>query len=309
MRAPILTFAFVVTTTPGLYAQHEHSPYAGMATAEGTTLTPQEIDQLRNGEGMRLALPAELNQHPGPKHVLELRDSLGLTPTQVQEIEAIRETMHADAVRKGAEIIEVENHLAGAFRTRAADPDEVDRMTQHLGSLRGQLQAIHLLAHLGTRLLLTDRQVSSYDQLRGYQPQQESLRTAHGQFTGEVKPVLYVRDVEASVPFFRDVLGFELDGYSDLRGEPYYADMLAAGLKFGLHEPTSTSHEPRVGQQRIYFRVQDLAAHRARVEARQGDPGEIVETDWMDMFIVRDPDGHEIVFAATDPAKHSIDPW
>ena len=168
MRAPIVTVVFAVMTTHGLHAQHEHSPYAGMATAEGTALTPREIDQLRNGEGMRLALPAELNQHPGPKHVLELRDSLGLTPTQVQEIEAIRETMHADAVRKGSEIIEVEKHLSQAFRSRAADADQVARMTQHLGSLRGQLQAIHLLAHLDTRLLLTDRQISSYDQLRGY---------------------------------------------------------------------------------------------------------------------------------------------
>lgn len=140
-------------------------------------------------------------------------------------------------------------------------------------------------------------------------PSQEHPRLAHGGFTGEVKPVLYVSDVEASAPFFRDVLGFEFDGYANLRGEPYYAEMLAGELKFGLHEPTSPSHVPRVGQQRIYFRVRDVAAHRERVSAWQGDPGEIIETDWMDMFIVRDPDGHEIVFASTDPAKHSIDPW
>jgi hypothetical protein len=29
----------------------------------------------------------------------------------------------------------------------------------------------------------------------------------------------------------------------------------------------------------------------------------------MDMFISRDLDGHEIVFALTDPSKHPIDPW
>lgn len=92
-------------------------------------------------------------------------------------------------------------------------------------------------------------------------------------------------------------------------GRRYYAEMLAGGLKFGLHEPTSPSHESRVGEQRIYFRVHDVHAHRERVAAWQGEPGEIIETDWMDMFIVRDPDGHEIVFASTDPAKHSINPW
>lgn len=138
---------------------------------------------------------------------------------------------------------------------------------------------------------------------------QDGPRTAHGGFTGEVKPVLYVADVEASAPFFRDVLGFEFLGFSNADGQPYYAEMLAGTLKFGLHEPMSPDQEARVGQQRIYFRVKNLGAHRTRVAAWGGDPGPIRETDWMDMFIVRDPDGHEIVFAFTDPARHVIDPW
>jgi hypothetical protein len=48
---------------------------------------------------------------------------------------------------------------------------------------------------------------------------------------------------------------------------------------------------------------------RSLVSSGAGNPGEIGETEWMDTFVVRDPDGHRIVFAATDPAKHSIDPW
>jgi predicted enzyme related to lactoylglutathione lyase len=139
---------------------------------------------------------------------------------------------------------------------------------------------------------------------------QDDARSAHGVFTGDVKSVLYVEDVEKSVPFFRDVLGFGFDGFANRSdGDPYYAEMIAGGLKFGLHEPTAAGQETRIGQQRLYFRVRDLAAHRARVVAWGGEPGKIKETDWMDMFIVRDPDGHEIVFAFTDPDKHSIDPW
>jgi hypothetical protein len=57
------------------------------------------------------------------------------------------------------------------------------------------------------------------------------------------------------------------------------------------------------------FRVREVIRHRARVAERGGTPGEIIETDWMDMFISRDLDGHEIVFALTDPSKHPIDPW
>jgi predicted enzyme related to lactoylglutathione lyase len=124
-----------------------------------------------------------------------------------------------------------------------------------------------------------------------------------------VKPVLYVSDVEARVPFFRDVLGFEFLGFSEIEGAPYYAEMAAGSLKFGLHDPMNPEQEDWVGHQRLYFRVSDVHEHRDLVASAAGNPGEVRETDWMDMFIVRDPDGHEIVFATTDPAKHSIDPW
>jgi len=121
--------------------------------------------------------------------------------------------------------------------------------------------------------------------------------------------VLYVQDVEFSASFFRDVLGFEFLGYANLEGVPYYAEMAAGSMKFGLHLPMNAEQEEWIGHQRIYFRVRDVAGHRVRVLSRGGSPGEITETDWMDMFIVRDQDGHEIVFAATDSTKHSIDPW
>jgi predicted enzyme related to lactoylglutathione lyase len=138
---------------------------------------------------------------------------------------------------------------------------------------------------------------------------QEDPRQAHGKFTGEIKPVFYVTDVEEVVPFYRDVLGFAFEGFSNLEGQPYYAEMAAAAVKFGLHEPTTNEQVTKVGQQRSYFRVEDLAAHRARVLAWGGDPGDIKQTGWMDMFIVEDPDGNEIVFAVTDSERHSSDPW
>ncbi len=137
----------------------------------------------------------------------------------------------------------------------------------------------------------------------------QDAREAHGGFTGEVKPVLYVADAEASMPFFRDALGFEFLGYANLDGAPYYAELAAGPLKFGLHEPITPEQAQRIGQQRLYFRVEDLTAHRSRVAAWGGEPGVIVETGWMDFFIVGDVDGHEIVFAVTDPEKHGSNPW
>jgi len=134
-------------------------------------------------------------------------------------------------------------------------------------------------------------------------------RNAHGTFTGEIKPVLYVSDVEKSAPFYRDVLGFGFEGYANTEGHPYYAEMVAGTVKFGLHEPTSSGQEPMVGRQRLYFRVEDLEAHRSRVVAWGETPGEIKRTGWMDMFIARDADGNEIVFAVTDSERHTSDPW
>ena len=42
------------------------------------------------------------------------------------------------------------------------------RMTEHLGIMRGQLQAIHLLAHIESAGVLADEQIEAYDRLRGY---------------------------------------------------------------------------------------------------------------------------------------------
>ena len=134
-------------------------------------------------------------------------------------------------------------------------------------------------------------------------------RDIHGVFTGEIKAVFYVTDVEKSAPFYHDVLGFVFQEFANLDGQPYYAEMLAAGVKFGLHEAVSDGQESKIGQQRLYFRVKDLSAHRSRILAWDGKPTEIVKTDWMDMFMVRDPDGNEIIFAVTDLGKHPIDPW
>ncbi|MCP4004551.1 MAG: hypothetical protein GY725_10180 [bacterium] len=138
---------------------------------------------------------------------------------------------------------------------------------------------------------------------------QDDPRKAHGIFTGELKSVLYVSDVEKSAPFYRDVLGFDFQGFANSDGHPYYAEMVAAGVKFGLHEPTSSAQETKIGQQRLYFRIKNLHAHHSRVRAWGGEAGEIKATAWMDMFIVRDPDGNEIAFAVTDPERHSSNPW
>ena len=105
------------------------------------------------------------------------------------------------------------------------------------------------------------------------------------------------------------MLGFEFKGFAQSRGEAYYAEMAAAGRKFGLHEPMAEEQKARIGQQRLYFRIRDVDVHHARLAAWDAEPGAIKRTSWMDFFVVRDADGNEIAFAVTDPERHATDPW
>ena len=131
----------------------------------------------------------------------------------------------------------------------------------------------------------------------------------HGHFTGNVKAIIYVSNVEKSASFYRDVLGFELDGFAGDQADPYYAEMLAGPTKFGLHEPTMFGDELRIGQQRLYFRVQDLNAHRRYVETHGIEVKEIFQRSWMDYFLIKDLYGNIVVFAVTDSERHTSEPW
>ena len=162
--------SLLAMTSTSATAQHTHaaSPYAHTQSSEFLTLTPEEVRELRNGEGMGLARAAELNRFPGPRHLLELRSALGLSEAQVARIEAIRDKMKTRAVAMGEEILQAERHLADLFAAGHPTVTELNRITEHLGIMRGQLQAIHLVAHIESARHLTAGQIKDYDRLRGY---------------------------------------------------------------------------------------------------------------------------------------------
>ena len=151
-------------------AQHAHgtSPYAHGRSAEVPSLSPEEVRELRNGEGMGLARAAELNHFPGPKHLLELAPELGLGDAQLRRIEEIHGSMKTRAIAKGEAILQAERHLSDLFASGQPSAETLRRMTEHLGLMRGQLRAIHLLAHLEAADVLTVEQIEGYDRLRGY---------------------------------------------------------------------------------------------------------------------------------------------
>jgi len=74
MKMAIL-FALVITgLLSALFAQEDHSPYAGQEKRSIKALSQAQIENFLSGAGMGFAKAAELNHYPGPKHVLELAD-------------------------------------------------------------------------------------------------------------------------------------------------------------------------------------------------------------------------------------------
>lgn len=144
------------------------SPYAGHTGREIKALSAQETEQLLAGEGMGLALPAELNGYPGPKHVLELADELELSRKQRASVTEAYDAMHGQAVELGRQVLEAERRLDALFARAEATPDALRAALEELAALRADLRYAHLAAHLETRELLTEDQRRRYDHLRGY---------------------------------------------------------------------------------------------------------------------------------------------
>lgn len=154
-------------------AQHEHgstthSPYTDLQTRAIKALSETEVEDLKAGNGMGFALAAELNGVPGPKHVLELDADLKLSAEQRTATQALFDRMNEQARTLGAQLIEAEGHLDGAFATGSISAESLAMMTSHIGRIRGELRAVHLGAHLEMRKILSEEQVHAYNMARGY---------------------------------------------------------------------------------------------------------------------------------------------
>lgn len=143
-------------------------PYAGLQARDIKALSPAQIAQLRAGEGMGLALAAELNGYPGPRHVLDLGAQLGLTDAQRARVRQLSDAMKAEAVPLGQKLIAAERDLDIAFADRTMTPERLQAATAAIGELQGKLRDTHLKYHLATAALLTTDQIHRYTELRGY---------------------------------------------------------------------------------------------------------------------------------------------
>jgi Spy/CpxP family protein refolding chaperone len=160
------------------------SPYVGFETREVKTLSTERQEGLKRGAGLTYALAAELNGYPGPMHVLELADQLGLDADQKTRTRVVFDKMRKDAIIAGQALIAAEANLDRLFQMKQVTYDRVEAQTAVAAGQEARLRAIHLNAHLTMRDILTPEQTESYERLRGYG---KSIDGTHDNHTGHTK--------------------------------------------------------------------------------------------------------------------------
>jgi hypothetical protein len=143
-------------------------PYAGLETRDIKALSDQELADLTAGRGMGSALAAELNGYPGPAHVLEYAERLGLTEEQRAHVKRLFDSMKSEAIPLGQRLIAAERELDRDFAQRTITPERLKAATAAIGEIRGELRNTHLKYHLSTAALLGPDQIRRYAELRGY---------------------------------------------------------------------------------------------------------------------------------------------
>ncbi len=149
-------------------ATAEPSSYTGSERRNIKTLSEVEVGDLLDGRGAGMALPAELNHYPGPKHILELADDLGLSREQEAETRRLFERMWSEAVPLGEAVVTKEADLDRLFASGAAEEGILRALVAEIARLRGELRFTHLKYHLAMRRLLSPEQVAAYDAARGH---------------------------------------------------------------------------------------------------------------------------------------------
>lgn len=164
----LASVAILLVLPAATAAQGHHPGNAPERSVQVKTLAQAEVDQLLAGAGMGMALPAELNGYPGPRHVLELADSLALDPGQRASVEGIFRRMEAEAKALGSRLVEAERALDALFADARVTPETLADGLKASEALRAELRRVHLGAHLETKAVLTLHQVHTYGRLRGY---------------------------------------------------------------------------------------------------------------------------------------------
>jgi Spy/CpxP family protein refolding chaperone len=154
-------------------------------------MTPGMKEALAAGEGLGMGRMAEAHGYPGPRHVLEWADSLGLSADQKAKLSDLYASSKSKFVQLGQDYVDAETRLEAAFAGDSPpSASEVEKRAKAVGEAFGALRAAHLATHLRTRAILTDAQAEKYSSMRqsmgpewmgGMQGQNGRMGQYHGQ--------------------------------------------------------------------------------------------------------------------------------
>jgi hypothetical protein len=168
MKPLFIVLVITGLLSPNLNANELGPDYRDQDNREIKALSNADIESIQQGKGLGMAKPAELNGYPGPRHVLDMDEELGLTPDQQAEMTLLYEVMQARAIALGERYLEAEQHLEQAFRKKDVNPASLRALIDVSAQALADLRYEHLGTHLETVKSLSRHQVSTYNQLRGY---------------------------------------------------------------------------------------------------------------------------------------------
>lgn len=130
-------------------------------------VSEQEKEALLKGAGLGAGMIAMMNGYPGPKHVLEMGDELGLTAKQRESIGKTYGKVKAESVEFGTELVEKDEKLTALFASGSVSTGEVEKLSREIGELQGRVRAAHLNAHVETYDALTPAQREQLSSMQG----------------------------------------------------------------------------------------------------------------------------------------------
>jgi predicted enzyme related to lactoylglutathione lyase len=107
---------------------------------------------------------------------------------------------------------------------------------------------------------------------------------------------LVVADVRRSVAFYRDVMGFDVSAKQDETGALAVAAVTSGPARIQLGSDGGSADDREKRPAILFFETGDVAAMRAAVAARGGNPSGLENVNWIKkrVFEIRDPDGNTL---------------
>ncbi|MGH7365344.1 MAG: hypothetical protein ACREK9_02950 [Candidatus Rokuibacteriota bacterium] len=165
----LLAGAFV-TGSP-VTAQHpphpgQHGPAAGAGHVEAQRCLESFERVVADGRGFGMAFAADRNRYPGPLHVLQLKEALGLSAAQESRVRALEAAMLAESRPRSAALLAAERRLDNLFAGGRVTEADLIGLVAEIERRRGEVRLVHLRYHLKTRALLTEPQRLTYHERR-----------------------------------------------------------------------------------------------------------------------------------------------